>query len=298
MAASFSTFKPQSDVSIAYEVRGGAYLGHQVPIVLVPGMASLRNDWDRLSNVLARNRPVTEVLLYDHRGMGDSIASENAVQAISIEVLARDLLALIAHLEWKDVNLCGWSMGGVVVQQLLVLPFHKMAPVPLPFRPNHVFLVATRSIVLASGLPYTSSNKPRTPEERKLVAIKMLQATFDPEWLKQNPARFEALVRRGTTGVRSAATIAKQQQALQAFNFADLLGHVLPTTKVLVIHGELDQVIPFSAAQTILGRIPSAQFLRAGTERGELPTLRFGHHWYEYFDPEIWRDVLEVFMSK
>uniref|UniRef100_A0A0W0GD62 AB hydrolase-1 domain-containing protein n=1 Tax=Moniliophthora roreri TaxID=221103 RepID=A0A0W0GD62_MONRR len=295
MAASFSTFRLQNDVHIAYEVRGSAHLGQQVPIVLVPGMVALRNDWDRLSNVLARSRPV---LLYDHRGMGDSYASESAVQDITIEVLARDLLSLLGHLGWKNVALCGWSMGGVIVQQMLTLPFHQTMPTALPFRPTHVFLVATRSVVLTSGLPYKAQSKPRTPEERKMLAIKMLEATFDPEWLKANPARFETLVKRSAIGIRPPATLAKQQQALQTFNFADLLGKLPSSLKTLVIHGELDQVIPFSAAQTILGRMPSAQFLGAGTKHGELPTLSFGHHWYEYFDAEVWRDVFEVFMCQ
>ena len=45
--------------------------------------------------------------------MGDSTASPDAVADISIETLARDLLALIIHLGWDRVAICGWSMGGM-----------------------------------------------------------------------------------------------------------------------------------------------------------------------------------------
>jgi hypothetical protein len=28
-----------------------------------------------------------------------------------------------------------------------------------------------------------------------------------------------------------------------------------------------------------------------------LPDLNFGHLWWEYFDIEVWRDVVEVFLN-
>jgi pimeloyl-ACP methyl ester carboxylesterase len=103
----------------------------------------------------------TEVLLYDHRygstmscgtdtenlirGIGDSIASEHAVQSISIEVLARDLLALITHLGWKDVNLCGWSMGGESLSAFVI---------PLLTKP--LFARCHRPTTLGSTIPQDS----------------------------------------------------------------------------------------------------------------------------------------------
>ncbi len=44
------------------------------------------------------------------RGMGDS--SYRSDDEITIEVLSRDLLFLIESLRWKDVSICGFSMGG------------------------------------------------------------------------------------------------------------------------------------------------------------------------------------------
>ena len=34
-------------------------------------------------------------------------------EEISIESLALDLQALLVHLNWKEVALCGYSMGGM-----------------------------------------------------------------------------------------------------------------------------------------------------------------------------------------
>lgn len=46
------------------------------------------------------------------RGMGDSSLSPKGDEEISIEMMARDLLFLLAKLGWEEIILCGHSMGG------------------------------------------------------------------------------------------------------------------------------------------------------------------------------------------
>lgn len=84
----------------------------------------------------------------------------------------------------------------------------------------------------------------------------------------------------------------------------------------MIIHGQLDQVIPISCAnvscdplsefrnaqchiypQDIMERIPWARSVEEGIQPGQVPTLKFGHLWYEYFDPQVWHDVLHTFMQ-
>ena len=132
--------------------------------------------------------------------MGDSTCPDSAVEEISIETMARDLLALIVHLGWRDVALCGWSLGGVVIQQLLVLPYHPSRPTPLPFRVSHAFLISTRSVVLKANqhrlqqLKPATGNRPRTPAERRVIVSEILKQAFDPAWLRANQQRFESIV--------------------------------------------------------------------------------------------------------
>ena len=47
-----------------------------------------------------------------YRGMGDSSLTLAGDEEITIELLARDLLFLLENLGWKEVALCGHSMGG------------------------------------------------------------------------------------------------------------------------------------------------------------------------------------------
>lgn len=48
--------------------------------------------------------------LFHYRGMGNSTLSGD--EELTIELMARDLLFLLKKLGWKEVALCGYSMGG------------------------------------------------------------------------------------------------------------------------------------------------------------------------------------------
>ncbi|XP_006457932.1 hypothetical protein AGABI2DRAFT_199018 [Agaricus bisporus var. bisporus H97] len=156
-------------------------------------MAAIRGDNDTVINVLAKTYPV---LVYDHRGMGDSSLSPKGDEEISIEMMARDLLFLLAKLGWEEIILCGHSMGGTIAQQLLVLPYHPTAPAILHFKVTHLLLIATRcKVTEGGGLPIKSvPGKPRSLEERKEGAKRVIAATLDPEWIKSNTERFNQLL--------------------------------------------------------------------------------------------------------
>ncbi|KAJ6498304.1 Alpha/Beta hydrolase protein [Mycena vulgaris] len=283
--------------TIAYEVLGSRLIGQALPLVLVSGMSATRNDWRELGPCLAQSRPV---LIYDHRGIGDSTySSAQAADEITMESLARDLAFLIAHLRWPEVAICGFSMGGVVVQQMLVLPYLRSHPTAaLPFRVTHVFLAGTRSVVLREpqhGLQIRATHVPRTPTERLEIVRRTLQSTFDPSWLHTNSQRFERILQNTLHGrPRPPVTIEKQRKALQGFDFVALLPNIPRNVRVLVIHGHQDQVIPFRCAEDILRRIPGARFVEPGIKPGQVPSLAFGHHWFEYFDLNVWYNVVEA----
>lgn len=241
---------------MAYEVLGSQHVGKRQPLVLIGGMSSRRGDWERLAVSLADVRPGMrlafrllqdlsehlEVLLFDyrcasrvssavrviyrtmHRGMGDSRLAPD-VEDLTIESLARDLLFLLEHLQWKELSLCGFSMGGgyirlreadvtfnsrdlgIVAQQLLFLPYHTAEPTPLPFRVTHVILAGTLCSVLTDRRYGLRVNKneftvPFTLEQRREIARPTLLSTFDPTWIVKNSERFEWWLNRMVSGGR------------------------------------------------------------------------------------------------
>lgn len=66
---------------------------------------------------------------------------------------------------------------------------------------------------------------------------------------------------------------------------------------ILIIHGKLDTVLPFSSANKTLALIPHARLVQVGTGPGQIDSLNFGHNWFEYFDVERWVGVFESFLE-
>ncbi|KAG7092932.1 hypothetical protein E1B28_009237 [Marasmius oreades] len=290
--------------SLAYEILGSQWIGRALPIVLIGGMTSLRGDWERLANPLAAHRPV---LIYDHRGMGDSTYSTpERNDEITVESLARDLLTILTSLRWQELALCGFSMGGVVAQQLLFLQYHPTNPVSLPFRVTHVILSGTLCATIWSHGALRLQNlsevsvpsRPLTLEEKKARVQPVLDSTFDPEWLADpaNKDRREFLLNSMLSG-RPGRTLSKQGLALRNFNFRGLHERLPRSIEFLILHGEKDAIVPISCGQELLQRIPWARSVQVGDRPGEVPSLGFGHQWFEYFDPEVWVGVVETFLD-
>ncbi|KJA27076.1 hypothetical protein HYPSUDRAFT_35623 [Hypholoma sublateritium FD-334 SS-4] len=300
MASGYSTFNLPDGAKLAYEILGAYHLAMRTtPIVLVCGMSSVRIDYERLAASLVKTRPV---LLYDHRGMGDSMLVPTEDEDLTIELLARDLVALLTYLEWKEVAVVGYSMGGVIAQQMLLLRHHPHTPTTLPFRVTHLFLAGTRSVVVrTAGLPVAPPPPSgiRITEEKITTVRRVLGSLVDPTWIEANGPRFDVLFRRAInpTIKRSPMLIAKQGAALQKFDFVNLIHKLPQDIQIMVIHGHLDQVIPFHCGEEILNYIPQARLVETGTVPGQVPSLDFGHFWYEYFDIQVWHDVINNFMN-
>ncbi|KAG6854689.1 hypothetical protein C0991_002400 [Blastosporella zonata] len=256
--------------------------------------------------------------------MGDSKLAPGKDDKFTIESLARDLLLLLTHLQWKDLSICGFSMGGrwyydpfehgyhapptsgVISQQLLFLPYHPTRAVILPFRVTHVILAGTLCSTLKDldryGLRINmrEPSKPLGLQERRNIARATLERTFDPAWLANptNSVRFEWWLERMISGGRPTSVILKQARAVNRFNFDGYHDKLPRDIRFLVIHGELDEVVPFYCGREILQRIPWAKPVEIGSSRGQVQNYAFGHHWFEYFDIQVWHDVVERFLIK
>jgi hypothetical protein len=49
--------------------------------------------------------------------------------------------------------------------------------------------------------------------------------------------------------------------------------------------------------QDIVERISWARLVEEGSLPGHVPMLKFGHLWYEYFDSQVWHDVVHAFVQ-
>lgn len=87
----------------------------QIPLVLFNFMAGTLDTWDsRLINQLAQRR---HLIAFDNTGVGYS----SGKVPTSIKQMAIDALTFIKALNFKQIDALGFSMGGMVVQELLEL---------------------------------------------------------------------------------------------------------------------------------------------------------------------------------
>ena len=94
-------------VEFAYRQLGP---GTEVPVVFLTHLAAVLDNWDprALDGIAAKHRVVT----FDNRGVG---ASSGATPT-SIEEMARDAVTFIGALGLDQVDLFGFSMGGMIAQ--------------------------------------------------------------------------------------------------------------------------------------------------------------------------------------
>jgi pimeloyl-ACP methyl ester carboxylesterase len=102
------------DVSFAYR-RFGNGRGAAPPLVLLQHFRGNLDSWDpALVDRLAQDR---EVILVNNRGVGAS----TGVVPENVTIMARDALAFIDALGLRQIDLLGFSLGGFVSQELVLL---------------------------------------------------------------------------------------------------------------------------------------------------------------------------------
>ena len=81
-----------------------------VPVIFLHHLAAVLDNWDPrvIDGIAARHRVIT----FDNRGVGASQGSTPD----SIEAMARDAVAFIRAMGFEQVDLLGFSMGGMIAQ--------------------------------------------------------------------------------------------------------------------------------------------------------------------------------------
>ena len=97
------------------DVIGYRSFGRGSTLVLVQGYGGTIDNWDpRFLDLLARSH---RVVVFDNRGIG---RSSGAVNGLSMRQMADDVAGLIRALHLGRPTVLGFSMGGVIAQELAV----------------------------------------------------------------------------------------------------------------------------------------------------------------------------------
>jgi len=226
--------------------------GSGAPLLLNMGMSGSHLHWgDPFLEELERT---FDVIAYDNRGIGASAPLAEG-ETFVIADLAGDALGLLDHLGVPNAHVLGISMGGMVAQELAL-----RAP--------------ERVRTLTIGCSYCGG--PGSLLAPEATMTKLAQGMFSGNADVALRAAFECNVSPGfqtdehfaafrAVGLRSPAPVQVVMTQLQAISAFDVSARLPALDRpTLVLHGDLDEMLPFPNGELIAGLIPGARLERLG----------------------------------
>ena len=250
--------KPASGMAAALDGRTRIHwetAGDGPPVLLIMGLGLSGGAWWRTVPVLSRS---LRVITFDHRGIG---RSESPTPAYTVEAMADDAVCVIDDLGLDAVHVYGFSLGGMVAQQMALR------------HPERV-----RALVLGATHPGGRRVAPPDDEVVAFVRRRLRMRSDEAAWASV-PYNYGARF-RSTQRERIAEDIEVRLQnpfdvrAYRAHLYAASLHNCYGRLEriaapTLVVHGGEDRMVPVANAQLLADGIPGAQ-LRILEESGHL----------------------------
>ena len=220
--------------------------GEGPPLLMIMGMSGTYDHWDaHFLELLARER---ELILYDHRGVGRSSRAE---APFTIAELAADALGLLEALDPPSVDVLGFSMGGMVAQELALAAPQRL-----------------RSLVLASTSAGGARSAHTAPEVLERLGGAMssgdreaaLRAAWEVNTAKPYSDDADAYERFCAIGAErrvDMAVVLLQMRAIAEHDASERLAAL--RTPTLVLHGTQDMMVPLANASALADAVPGAR---------------------------------------
>jgi pimeloyl-ACP methyl ester carboxylesterase len=237
--------------------------GEGVPrVLLLHGWPGFWYDWRR---VLPRLAPFTAVVAPDLRGFGASAKPDWPAQAAySADAQARNVLALLDHLEVERVVLGGYDIGSRVAQTLAQLAPDRVHALVLaaPVYPGF----GTRPLEPAAQRERWYQHFHQLPQADALIGhdretVRLYLSHFYEHWLGNKPAlrptEFEEIVTTYVQpgAVRGSIAWYRSGSGSAQLALAAAAGTALPappiTQPTQVLWGEVDPILPAAWADRL-----------------------------------------------
>ena len=256
--------------------------GSGKPVVLIHGWPLSGRSWE--NQVPALVNAGYRVITYDRRGFGES---SQPWGGYDYDTFAADLNTLLEHLELREVNLVGFSMGGgEVVRYIGTYGTDRIA-----------------KVVLAAAVPpflYKSSDNPEGALDDATIAGFLAAVSKDRiAFLDEFTTGFfnagnELKVSQAQRGyARDIAAFASPKgtvDCITAFSRTDFRSDLTKiTVPTLVIHGDSDAIVPFAA---------SGKRSHESIPGSELVLIKGGPHGINASHPEEFNGALLTFLAK
>ena len=261
------------DVDIEYES-----VGEGTPLLLIGGLGAQLISWDDAfcDSLVTRgyrvvrfdNRDSGLSTILDDRGVPDllSLVLGTGLAPYVLDDMALDVLGLLDHLDIARAHVVGMSMGGMIAQLLALRhpdrvmtlvaalsgPAGRPSAVPAP--------EVVEALLRAPGATF---------EEQVSAAVELRRALagggsgFDEAVARQRAiAQIERAHHPAGTMRQAAAVLASPNMLTSLHELA---------VPAMVMHGELDPLVPYRSAQAAARAIPDAVFVGVADLGHDLP---------------------------
>lgn len=231
----------EDGAAISYEVDGPK---DAPAVVLVMGLAWPAAMWFRQVPALAETY---RVLRMDNRGAGKTGDVPGA--PYTVDTMAADCLAVMDDAGVQSAQVVGISMGGLIAQEMALTA---------PERITSLCLVATHpgianAVVNPDAMEVLMKRGEMTPQEAAEVSIPYNYAPGTTRELIEEDWSVRMPLAATNTGYMAQAMGSSQWSGY------DRLGSIAMPT--MVLHGELDRLVPPANGETIAAQIPGAELV-------------------------------------
>jgi pimeloyl-ACP methyl ester carboxylesterase len=247
------------DIHMYYEVKGEGF-----PLVMITGLSENLECWDpSLVEALSRR---FKLVLFDNR---DSGRTDTSNQEYSMKTLADDTAGLMDALEISKAHVLGFSMGGMVAQELVLHYPEKVSKLVL-YSTSSNGRLSHELTKIASALERGSSTKeiaemylslPGASDYPSNVVRKTpsIINCYTADFVKENANFVNLYHQRCGKHPISEQGWRRQYNAQKGFNAQGRLQQI--NTPTLVLHGKKDFPLPPEKGSNLAKAIPNAKLV-------------------------------------
>lgn len=259
------------DIDISYKA-----FGKGDPILLIMGFSGSKNDWDpTFLKGLSTNHTV---IIFDNRGISESTLG---TEDYTINQLAEDIVGLLNVLNINKVDILGYSMGGMIAQQLAL---------------DHENRVDDLIIYASYCGTYDQAYYPPDKLVKQFgdlsgteddIKQRFVPYQFSNSWINQNRISYDRIF--DSVDLPAINILEKQKDAIIKWipiGTCDRLSQISHDT--LIIVGTADKIIPSVNSEIFKDKIKGAK----------VETFAEGGHGLMFQFPERLSEVINIFLDK
>ncbi len=234
------TFKA-GEVNLEYYVEGDG-----PPLLMIRGYTADCSNWsDRFLQPLQER---FNCIRFSNRGTG---LSDKPAEPTTIRQMAADAVALLDALGIERAHVFGVSMGGMIAQEIVLNYPQRVNGLVLGCTtPGGGNAVEASADVMALLTP-ESGLSARDQKRRAWPAI------VSPEFIDRDEGFLEEMLRLSLVNPTPLATVVQQMAAIREFDTFDRLPQI--ETPTLVVHGDVDRLLPHENGVLIAEQIPGSE---------------------------------------